>query len=297
MTAPRRILEGRTYELVRRCARREYRLQPTKSLNDLVRYALGYAAAKHDVQVHAFVVMSNHYHLLVTDTRGNLPAFMHDFNGLTARALNRSQGRWENFWTTGSYDNIELLTAATVIAKLVYIITNPVKDGAVAHHATWPGLLTRPEHLGHAVWTVDRPPNFFRENGPCPDKTSLQLTLPPALADQSPLAVQQTVARLVAKRERAYRLRGKRCIGAEAVKRIQPDYRPSSREPRRALRPRLAASHDAGVRVAAIGELRRFRAEYRDALSSYRRGHTPDFPLGTYAMRVLFNVPIACDTS
>jgi REP element-mobilizing transposase RayT len=40
--------------------------------------------------VHAWCVLSNHYHLVVTDPDARLPAFMQYLDSLVARAMNAS---------------------------------------------------------------------------------------------------------------------------------------------------------------------------------------------------------------
>ena len=44
-------------------------------------------ASQYGIQIHAYVVMSDHYHLVVTDTRGRMPDFQRDLNSLLARSI------------------------------------------------------------------------------------------------------------------------------------------------------------------------------------------------------------------
>ncbi len=70
------------------------------------------------------------------------------------------------------------------------------------------------------------------------------------------------------------------------------DY-PAPGEPRRALSPRVAA-RDKWKRIEAIGRLRSFLAEYREALAKLRAGlEDAVFPVGTYQLRVLLGVACA----
>ncbi len=43
-------------------------------MNDVLLYLLALATRRYPVQVHAFCVLSNHLHLVVTDVEGRLPA-------------------------------------------------------------------------------------------------------------------------------------------------------------------------------------------------------------------------------
>jgi REP element-mobilizing transposase RayT len=54
----------------------------------VVLYVLAVAARRFGVLVHAFCVLSNHLHLLVTDPDARLPAFMQYLDSLVARAVN-----------------------------------------------------------------------------------------------------------------------------------------------------------------------------------------------------------------
>lgn len=63
--------------LTRRCAQRLLLLRPCETTTAIFRYLLGVAAKRYHVSVHAFCVLSNHVHLIVTDNDGCLPAFSH----------------------------------------------------------------------------------------------------------------------------------------------------------------------------------------------------------------------------
>ncbi|HEY7725075.1 MAG TPA: hypothetical protein VH880_07070, partial [Anaeromyxobacteraceae bacterium] len=94
MTAPRQVLPGTTYLVTRRCAQRQFLLKPSKTTTDVFLYLLAVAARRFGIEVHAFCVLSNHFHLVVTDPHARLPAFHQFLDALVARALNASLGRW-----------------------------------------------------------------------------------------------------------------------------------------------------------------------------------------------------------
>jgi REP element-mobilizing transposase RayT len=94
VTAPRQVLPGTTWLVTRRCSERRRFLRPSAIVNEIFLFVLAVAARRFGVEVHAFCVMSNHYHLLVTDRRARLPAFVQHLNGFVARAMNASLGRW-----------------------------------------------------------------------------------------------------------------------------------------------------------------------------------------------------------
>ena len=132
MSLPRRVIPGTTHMTTRRCARRNFFLKPCKAVNELVGYCLATASTRHGVMVHAVIVQANHYHLVLTDVHGKLPDFERDFDQLVARALNAKYGRGEAFWCPGSYSNVEIHDAPTLLDRICYVMANCVKDGLVA---------------------------------------------------------------------------------------------------------------------------------------------------------------------
>ena len=129
--APRRILPGTTYLVTRRTVQRTFLLRPSPQLNQAFLYCLSYAAERYGIDVHAFCVMSNQVHLIITDPGGTLPQFMHWLNLFFAKCVNVPFGRWEWVWTAGSYSAVVLLGEQTILEKIVYTLVNPVSAGLV----------------------------------------------------------------------------------------------------------------------------------------------------------------------
>ena len=75
MTAPREIIPGTTYLVTRRCTQRQFLLRPSRATNQVFTYCLLVASERFGVLVHGYAVLSNHYHLVLTDVHGNLPLF------------------------------------------------------------------------------------------------------------------------------------------------------------------------------------------------------------------------------
>ena len=144
MTAPRRIVKGTTYLITRRCFDRMFLLRPSALTNAVFEYALAMTAQRYGIQLHAYCVLSNHWHCVLTDPRGKLPKFQRDLGSIVARALNAAHGRWESFWAPGSYSAVALQTAEDVLDKMAYVLANPVAAGLVRQGAEWPGLWSAP---------------------------------------------------------------------------------------------------------------------------------------------------------
>lgn len=289
MSKPRRIIPGTTYLVTRRCSERRFLLRPDRYVVDTFLYCLAYAANKHDILIHAFNALTNHEHLQPSDPKGNLPLFSELFHGLLARALNAYRGRWESFFAPGSYSAQPLTSTHDVLDKIVYILTNPVQAGLVAYSRKWKGASSRKWRFGETQ-IIRRPVGpFFDPNGRLPESVPLTLTAPPLglSNEEADRVVRDAVTRKETEIRAYFRSKGRSFLGMDQVMRVDPEDRPTSREPRRNLHPHVAGK-DAEQRVAAIAELREFRAAYRDAWLQWRDGdrEAAVFPYGTWLMRV-----------
>jgi len=288
MSAPRQVLPGRTYLLSRRCSQRQFLLRPSRAMNALFLYCLAYAAEKFGILVHVYTVMSNHYHLVVTDPDGVIPDFMHCLNLLVARAGNSLLGRFEGFWGSGTYSCVALEDDAAIIDKIVYTLTNPVAAGLVAYGHAWPGLRTRTSQIGVATVEAKRPGVFFRDGMPASVK--LKLTLPPLSGGQTPDEIRTLIRELVAERETRLRQEKARkkepFLGRAAVQQQSPFESPRGFAPRFRLKPRVAVK-DRWRRMEVLQRLKGFLEAYQDARERYRAGERQVvFPYGTWLMRV-----------
>jgi REP element-mobilizing transposase RayT len=291
---PRQVLPGSTYLVSRRCAQRECLLTPTELTTAVFKFVLAVAARRCGIQLHAATVMGNHYHLVLTDPRAELPRFAQLLDAVVARALNASYGRWEAFWAPASYSAVRLESPEDVLDKVVYTLANPVAAGLVAHGREWPGLWSDPGRIGTGSEIVERPGRFFSEKGSMPARQALTFTVPPGFrsAAEFRAAVQEQLgAREKAEAERLAS-EGRRFMGARRVRQQRHTDRPVSEGRRRGLNPRVAAQ-DKWKRMEALGRLASFLEEYRDALARLRRGaRDVVFPRGTYLLRV--HLRVAC---
>lgn len=290
MTAPRRILPGVTYLVTRRCVQRQFFLKPGRTTNDVFLYVLALAASRFGVQIHAFCVLSNHFHLVLTDPCARLPEFEQYLDSLVARALNCALGRWEHFWAPNSYSAVTLATSADVLDKATYTLANPVAAGLVPQAKQWPGLWSDPEWIGGPALRAPRPKVFFSPKGYLPAVASLRLVAP---AGFSAAEFRQLLTSDLARRETAEKESGRKFLGVAKVLAQKPTASPTSHEPRRALTPRVAAK-DKWKRIEALGQLVEFLRAYRAAWLDRKRGaEGVVFPAGTYLLRVAHGVSCA----
>lgn len=291
---PRPIIPGRSYLVTRRCTQRQYLLLPNPATAQTFLFCLALAARATGVKLHVVVVMSNHYHLVVTDPDGRLPEFTQILNKFVAKCLNARYGRWENLWAAGVQpSHVELGDDVALLDKAVYAITNPVAAGLVTRSAHWPGvLLWKP-----GVHTVRRPDWFFRDDGKVPDELEIKLEPLPFAETVTRADAIERVSVAIEQREVELRRRaaevGRRFGTVRDLKRLRHTDAPATEEPRRGLSPR-AASRNRPRRVKMLQRLRDFVEAYREALRKWRAGiRDVAFPYGCYKLKRDLGVPCA----
>ncbi len=275
--------------ITRRCTQRQFLMRPDRDTNNAFIYCLAIAAQRHHIRVIFTMAMSNHHHTGIEDPQGNYPAFLEHFHKLFAKCQNALRGRWENFWASEQTSVVRLVDEGDVLSKMVYALSNPVKDGLVEKVAHWPGASSL-EALTHGTPLVaSRPGHFFREDGDTPDTVTLEIARPTAYEKLA----SQEFADLVQERIRAVeeaaadvrRQTGARVLGCRAVLSQDWTARPTSCEPRRELNPRVAARSE-WSRIEALLRNRAFRDAYCAARRAFLTGvRDIVFPAGTYWLR------------
>jgi REP element-mobilizing transposase RayT len=272
--------------ITRSCTQRQFLLRPDRETNNAVIYCLAIAAQRYEVDVLDFVQMSNHLHHAIYDRHGNAPAFYEHFHKLLAKCVNALRGRWENCFSSQQVCVVRLENREDIINKLVYIATNPVKDGLVARVDDWPGASGYRALLRGQPLRAKRPRHFFAHDGTLPTEVALQVAIPPELGDSNPILA-EVEARVIAFEQTEMQRRtrtGKSVLGRYAVLRQSWCDSPTSRQRRRTLRPTIAA-RSLWARLEAIQRKRDFIAAYRRARLSLLAGLPIPFPHGTYWLR------------
>jgi putative transposase len=294
MTLAREIIPGRYYMITRRCAQRQLLLRPDRETNNAFLYCLAVAADRTGVDVLLSCAMSNHHHTVVYDRHGRLPEFTEHFHKLVAKCQNAHRGRWENLWATEQVCVVRLVDAIDVLRKLVYTATNPVKDRLVERVHHWPGVNGYTALLARRPVHAVRPRHFFRPGGSMPEAVTLRFQLPAELGDLDRFRaeLQAAVAAVEAAAAAEGQRTGARVLGRAAVRRQSWRACPTRREPRRGLRPRVAACSQ-WSRVEALLRNRQFLDAYHDARARWQAGTLTPFPVGTYWLRRFAFVPLA----
>jgi putative transposase len=105
---------------------------------DLVRDQLKTLIVEFRLQLSAWVILDNHYHLMVKSRVGaDLPRFFGRLHGRTSFELNgrddkRGRQLWHNYWDAC------IRTEADYWKRFNYIHYNPVKHGYVSRTEDWP---------------------------------------------------------------------------------------------------------------------------------------------------------------
>ena len=149
--------EDYVYFVTNRTHQQRFFMLPTKENNKAIRYWLARSKCMHgkNIQIYAFIFLSNHFHILLRDPAGELPRFMNYFQGNVARAINRNIKRKGKFWEREYHDLIvDTVTSDEVFwDRYAYTALNAVKSGLVAAASQWGGVSSVPHVLGNTPIT------------------------------------------------------------------------------------------------------------------------------------------------
>ena len=120
-------------------------------------------AQRHDCQVHAYCLMPNHVHLLITpSTPDGLSALMRNLGQRYVQYVNRTHGRTGTLWE-GRYRSSVAESARYVLACYRYIELNPVRAG----------LVDRPESYAWSSYRANADGRDDRLTTPHPELSAL----------------------------------------------------------------------------------------------------------------------------
>lgn len=141
--------------------------------------------------VHSVMVESNHFHMVITDVRGELSRFMCWLDARTAKCLIAHYEKvypdeyLAEIWSKDKYNAVVLPNANAVIQAITYDATNPIKDRLVRDYREWPGLKSRPGDWMQPARFVKRPVGLaFSDRTKEHREVKVQYVVPPALGDR-----------------------------------------------------------------------------------------------------------------
>jgi REP element-mobilizing transposase RayT len=263
-------------ELTARTIGAHFLLRPSEAFNQRVLAVIGRALHLYAIQLHAFAVLSNHWHCLFTPPdAATAREFVRYVQGNLARAVNDELGREGPVWCRAAV--IPVVDAEAQLERLHYVLSQGAKEGLVATPLDWPGvhaaraLCGREDLVG--AW-VDRSRAYRLRRGgsrgggrdPQPHEvtTSYPITLAPvpALRHLEPAAYQQYMRALVATIEVDARAAHPRPLGAAAI--LAQDAFDCPRRSKRGRAPRCHAADDIS-RNAFLDARRAFIDAHRTA--------------------------------
>lgn len=124
-------------------------------------------AHKHQVAVHGYVLMSNHFHLLATpETAEGIPQMMQAVGRRYVRNFNLRQARTGTLWE-GRYRSTLIQAERHLLNCMVYMDLNPVRAGMVADPADYPWS-SYAHHIGRRHDKLVTPHPLYWELGNTP---------------------------------------------------------------------------------------------------------------------------------
>lgn len=99
---------------------------PMYQVWDLCYECLLYAIKNRPVVLHAFVLMSNHYHLIISTPNSNLDQFMEYFNRRLSQRINK-ESNFKNHKFSNGYKWSIVDTEKYIYSVYRYVYQNPVK--------------------------------------------------------------------------------------------------------------------------------------------------------------------------
>ena len=127
---PRLTVPGYPHHVIQRGNNRQA-IFSTSADYEMLLALLHENAQKFGVAVHAYVLMTNHFHLLATpEAEDGLPLMMQAVGRRYVRYFNDLQGRSGTLWE-GRYRSTLIQTDRYLLACMAYIDLNPVRAGMV----------------------------------------------------------------------------------------------------------------------------------------------------------------------
>lgn len=118
-------------------------------------------AVKTGCRIHAFALMTNHVHLLVSAEAGNaVGALMKALGQRYVQHVNRAYGRSGTLWE-GRFRSCLTQEERYLLACQRYIELNPVRAGIVEHPAEYPWSSYRANAQGEASTLIDPHPLYL----------------------------------------------------------------------------------------------------------------------------------------
>ena len=118
------------YNITGRCLNRDWFAVPLPIVWEILSDYLHFVSRSYDIQIHLFVLMANHFHLMASSPTGSLSQAMQYFMAQTSRALAKEANRINHIWGARFY-RCEIQTHHHFLNAYKYNYRNPVSVGIV----------------------------------------------------------------------------------------------------------------------------------------------------------------------
>ncbi len=163
---PRLTLGGYPHHVILRGNNRQ-EIFFTVTDREFLLVVLSEESKRHGVDVHAYVLMTNHIHLLLTpQTDQALPRMMQALGRRYVRHFNLRHGRTGTLWE-GRYRSTVIQSERHLLACMVYMDLNPVRAGMVSDPAEHPWS-SHHHHIGARVDKLITPHALYWQLGNTP---------------------------------------------------------------------------------------------------------------------------------
>jgi REP element-mobilizing transposase RayT len=125
------------YHVRARCINKEWFAVPIEEVWDIFSNYLHFIHHGFDVKIHSFVLMNNHFHLIVSTPSGNLNSAMNYLMRETSRMISKRAGRINQTYG-GPYNWSLLKNSNYYIHCYKYVYRNPVEAGLVSLVESYP---------------------------------------------------------------------------------------------------------------------------------------------------------------
>jgi putative transposase len=163
---PRLTVPGYPHHIIQRGNNRQA-IFSTAADYELLLALIDEHARKQHIAVHAYVLMSNHFHLLATpETVEGIPQMMQAVGRRYVRHFNLRQQRTGTLWE-GRYKSNLIQAERHLLACMVYMDLNPVRAGMVPDPADY-GWSSHQHYIGRRVDKLITPHPLYWELGNTP---------------------------------------------------------------------------------------------------------------------------------
>lgn len=289
----RHYLPDRTYLITARCFDERFVLAPdTEEVALIVASTLALAVEKYELELFAYMVMSNHLHLVVRAPRGGLPEAMQLVLSQVARRINVLRNRRGPVFSD-RYHHQTICDEEALHTAIRYVVCNPRSAGLSKSLGSWAGLssfadtcenrvlvCTRKTRGMSVMWSMRRVDRRDLDALRSPEERDdgtreehFVLACHPASLASPGSHVAVSHDALVA----SLRAEEKDALPAHVRPIASPDERPAN--PKRTRAPSCIATSSLS-RTNYLNERRAFLHAYRIASNQFRRGIQATFPPG-----------------